>query len=200
MNTFTESTKPKLDQLGVLAALSASIEKFSSLQEADQLSEWVVRMSVEEFGISSAWLYGAVENKEPLLRASYPQTEDSANYQLANWCDEDQIRALVGRTMYSLIPGLLCNPNIGDSFGMIQTAGNADVPNIIVSFPLICGGAQSAPSRFAAQRYSFSQKSAFGSFSFTLSRLPMPFTTASSQRRFLKRPVNVGVRRSVGGQ
>jgi signal transduction histidine kinase len=140
MNISIESTLPKLDQGGAMAALSIGAEKFSFLQGSDRLSECVVRVCVEDFGISSAWLYEISDKKEPVLQSNYPHTNNCSAYQSVTWSDDHQIRRLIERTVHSRAFGVICNPDIDDRLDTIRTNDAPESMNAIAAFPLMCRG------------------------------------------------------------
>src|ERR1700690_3954783 len=139
MNTSIESMALKLDQFGALAALGTSAKKLSFLKGSDELSNCIVRVCVEDLGVSSAWLYESSADNEPILRASYPNVNDTVSYPSAIWFDEEQIRGLVERTIGSPVPEEIRNPNKLNENNMYQ-AKMEESPNAIMSFPLICEG------------------------------------------------------------
>ena len=139
MSTSIESMALKLDQFGALAALCTSAKKLSFLKESDELSNCIVKGCVEDLGVSSAWLYEGSADNEPTLRASYPRANGSVSYPSAIWLGEEQIRGLVGRTLCSPVPEEVRNPDKLNESNLYQ-AKTEELPNAIMSYPLICEG------------------------------------------------------------
>jgi len=139
MNTSIESMALKLDQFGALAALCTGAKKLSFLKESGELTHSIVRFCVDDFGVSSAWLYEGSADNEPILSASYPNSDTSGSYPSANWFSEEQIRGLVERTVCSPVPEELSNSKMPNENNMYHATTDVS-PNAIMSFPLICEG------------------------------------------------------------
>ena len=129
----------KLDQFGALAALCTAAKKLSFLKKSDELSKSIVRVCVEDFGVSSAWLYEGSMDNGPELRASYPNANNQPTYPSAIWFDEEEIRGLVRRTICSPVPEELRNPEELNEDDTYPTKAE-ESPNVVMSFPLICEG------------------------------------------------------------